>query len=344
MVLSVSDRPFVSVVVPFRNASATIRDNLASLLSQAYPKESFEIILVDDASTDGSVELVKGAVERALKSGFQVRLIRHGERRGPAAARNSGVASSRGEIVAFTDVDCLHDRRWLTNLVDGLRNGDVGGVYGNTVPIGEGAIAVPIHVGLATAFKYATCNAAYRRDVLLKVGLFDERFREPFREDTDLALSVLESNWRIAYREDAVVRHPVRAQSLSAIIRRGLLYRYDSLLYKKHPRTMRRGVTKLVAPILGPFSVVGLLALPIVAPSILLACLLSLLHALLFLALVAAFYGLFFVTRGYKVVTFGKGRVSLPLRVRCLLALPIFLAVLLLARLYGSLKFGKLLM
>lgn len=92
-----SDAPAVSVVVPAYNRAREIVDSLGSILGQSF--RGFELIVVDDASTDRTVEVVEAMVDP------RVRLVRHEANRGPGAARNSGVAAARGRYVAFLDSD-----------------------------------------------------------------------------------------------------------------------------------------------------------------------------------------------------------------------------------------------
>lgn len=110
-----------SVVIPTYNRAATLRQTLTALMAQDYP--DYEIIVVDDGSTDDT----RAMIAREFP---QVRYI-YQQNRGPAAARNRGIAHARGEIIAFTDDDCVPPRDWLARLADGYaRYPDVVGVGG----------------------------------------------------------------------------------------------------------------------------------------------------------------------------------------------------------------------
>lgn len=82
-------------------------------------------------------------------------------------------------------------------------------------------------------YRYVTCNISYRREVLEKVGLFDERFR--WKEDDEIAYRVIKSGWKIVMDERAVVYHPVTKLNARGVVRFGLKHRYDVLFYGKHP-------------------------------------------------------------------------------------------------------------
>lgn len=205
-----------SVVVPTFNRSSTLRQTLGALIAQDYP--DYEVIVVDDGSTDDTSEMVRQAFP-------SVRYLRQSNR-GPAAARNAGIQAANGEIVAFTDDDCLPPYDWLTRLADGYaRYPEVAGVGGYL----EAPTEVLRHNILARYERYmtrehygardeevvggfecpagGTCNMSYRRSVLLAVGGFDEGFRYAAGEDADL-------KWRICQRGCRLLYIPVRVVHL----------------------------------------------------------------------------------------------------------------------------------
>jgi hypothetical protein len=117
--LRLSSPPSVSVIVPAYNAELTLAHCLQSLTSLTYP--TFEIIVVDDGSTDTTSSI-------ALR--FSCRLVRFPKNCGVAEARNGGAAVARGEILAFTDADCVVSPDWLALLVEVLVTESVAGVSG----------------------------------------------------------------------------------------------------------------------------------------------------------------------------------------------------------------------
>ena len=99
--------PAVSIVVPARNAESTLRDCVTSLLRLDYPVQRREIIVVDNGSSDATSASIQDLPVTLLTE----------RRRGPSWARNAGIEASKGEIIAFTDADCIVTRGWLHGLV-----------------------------------------------------------------------------------------------------------------------------------------------------------------------------------------------------------------------------------
>lgn len=168
----------VSVVVPVYNGAETLADCLRALENQSLARGSYEVIVVDDGSTDRS---------RSLAAAFDVRLIPGAHRR-EAAARNTGARAALGEWVAFTDADAAPTRGWLDYLLcaaerDKASLGAAGRIVG--CPSDSSAARfTDLSGGLDTAahlahpiFPYAPlANAMYRRSAVLAVGGLDERY------------------------------------------------------------------------------------------------------------------------------------------------------------------------
>lgn len=197
-----------SVVIPTYNRAATLRQTLTALMAQDYP--DYEIIVVDDGSTDGT----RAMIAREFP---QVRYI-YQQNRGPAAARNRGIAHARGEIIAFTDDDCVPPRDWLARLADGYaRYPDVVGVGGYLEAPDEVLQRAPLaryerfiarrvfrvsereYVGGFECPAGGTNNIAYRRAILERVGGFDESFPYAAGEDADLKWRICQLGARLLY-------------------------------------------------------------------------------------------------------------------------------------------------
>src|SRR3989338_4206345 len=99
--------PKVSVVVPAYNAQQTITKTIAALMGQDYPKDLFDVTVVDDGSKAGTGEVGKG---------YAVRYVRQ-DNKGPATARNLGASMAAGDIILFTDADCVPNVDWIREMV-----------------------------------------------------------------------------------------------------------------------------------------------------------------------------------------------------------------------------------
>ncbi len=191
--------------MPAHNAAATLDDCLVALERQTVPRDGYEIIVVDDGSTDETAVVA----ER-----HDVCLIRqaHGW---TAAARNAGIRAASGEIVCFTDADCAPAPDWLARLQAIFADPAIAGGKGIYATRQR---ALPARfVQLEYEDKYDrlrpqetidfvdTYSAAYRRDVLLANDGFDERFR--FVEDQELSFRLAARGYRMVFAPDAVVYH-----------------------------------------------------------------------------------------------------------------------------------------
>lgn len=222
-----------SVVIPCRDEHARLAACLDALAAQDFPRHGFEVVVVDGGAT-----LAPGAL--ALDPGIQ--LLRD-EGRGPAAARNLGIRASRGEIVAFTDADCVPRFDWLSRLDDALREEpDAAGMAGGLrLPRRSILGRLEDNDARVRYAGYITSNVAYRRDALDAVGGFDETLR--CAEDYDLAWRILEAGMRIGRAPQATVLHdpPELADGLRPYLAKQFWYaRHD---VPAHARALRRGAT-----------------------------------------------------------------------------------------------------
>jgi cellulose synthase/poly-beta-1,6-N-acetylglucosamine synthase-like glycosyltransferase len=225
--------PKVSVVVCAYQAEETIGACLQSLADLTYP--DYEVIVVDDGSTDATSEI-------ACK--FLVRLLCAG-RLGLSGARNLGLEDAKGEIVAYIDSDAHADPDWLTYLILALEAPNAAGVGGpNPVPQDDPptsqcvarAPGGPIHVLLddERAEHVPGCNMAFWRERLLEIGEFDPIFRAA-GDDVDVCWKLLESGYEIRFHPSAVVWH-CRRNSVRAFWRQQVGYgRAEALVERNHP-------------------------------------------------------------------------------------------------------------
>jgi GT2 family glycosyltransferase len=268
--------PFVSIIVPVYNGSCTIDALLTSLLALDYPAGRREILIVDNRSTDDTRERV---------GRYPVTLLEETEIQGSDAARNRGIEAAGGEILAFTDADCVVEPTWLKRLLASHKEPCWGGFSGRT-------LAYPSSNLLARFCAYAkvldlsrlqesffqpdgmgehlcsqvsilrfhsdiqlpiglinphTANVAYRRIVLETIGSFDPMLL-PTGGDFDLAWRLqTQTDWKIAIVPDAIVYHQHRMNLASFT---SMYRRYGggyAVLAIKHSRAPERTARQLMA-------------------------------------------------------------------------------------------------
>jgi glycosyltransferase involved in cell wall biosynthesis len=229
----------ISVIIPVHNRREDLRRCLLALAAQDFARDKFEVIVCDD----GSDEDLKPVIEDLRRSGVAIKYLRQ-KQKGPAAARNQCLRLAIGRLVAMTDSDTLPQHSWLRKLAAGLNdNPDAIGIEGKVYAENEGEFG-PLGEGPTnkTGGVYLTCNCAYRRDVLLQVGGFDESFPYPAYEDAELAARVRLLG-PIIWQPEAIVIHPQRRLTLRTVLKKLrhwkyvqlMGYRYGYLAWERYP-------------------------------------------------------------------------------------------------------------
>ncbi|MGH7815606.1 MAG: glycosyltransferase [Candidatus Binataceae bacterium] len=225
--------PMVSVVICAYNAERTMRACLESLRRLDYP--NYEVVIVDDGSRDRTAEISAEFPE--------FRLIRQ-PNKGLSEARNVGLHAARGEIIAYTDSDCVVDPHWLTLMVRAMTETNFDGCGGpNYAPHEEEWIAAccaaspgaPSHVltGDERAEHLAGCNMIFTKDALLKVGGFDPQFTAA-GDDVDICWRLLDAGFKLGFCPAAFVWH-FRRNTIKAYYGQQRGYgRAEALLYPRY--------------------------------------------------------------------------------------------------------------
>lgn len=204
--------PTVSVIIPCFNCASPILLTLSALARQSIPSHRFEVIVVDDGSTDDSV----GAIQPAV--GPLPLCLVHEENRGPGAARNTGADHARGSLLVFLDADMIAAPDMLASYVTASRSYDRAILIGRQLPWPEAFASPPCHTFnymlardpgadvMEAPFHYvASGNFALPADLFFELGGFDERLR--MTEDTDLAYRAHLASARFIYLPQAVGYH-----------------------------------------------------------------------------------------------------------------------------------------
>ena len=201
--------PFVSVIVPAYNAEIFIDKLLKSLVSQDYPNEKLELILVDNGSKDETKSII---------SKYPVILLEENKIQSSYAARNKGILAAKGEVLAFTDADCIAAEDWVSSGVGFLINqkadivaGNVEFVYSSKPTATEIYDSIThMQMGEEVRLKGVapTANIFVNREMFDNIGLFDARVKSG--GDIQWTRKATQKGYKLLYCKSAAVKHPTR--------------------------------------------------------------------------------------------------------------------------------------
>lgn len=252
--------PFISIVIPAKNAQATMRRCLDSVLRLNYP--NFEIIVINDGSNDNTASILIDYKDLEIINTKGI---------GPSAARNLALRKARGELIAFTDADCLVDRDWLKELRRGFEDFPEAAACGGRQELPSDATEFEKKiflfmkkVGFITDYMRrargerivevnhnASCCVMYRKDIFLKEKGFLEGLWPG--EDVELDYRLKKKGYKIYFNPKAIVYH-YRPKNLKKFLK--MMYRYgwaQGFLVRKY------GVFRRIQLLLIIFIIFGLL-------------------------------------------------------------------------------------
>lgn len=216
--------PWVTVVVPVFNEAHGIACTLEALLDQSHPRERYEVVVVDNGSTDGT---------RGVVADYPVRLLRE-PRRSSYAARNAGIESTAGDWLAFIDSDCVAEPDWLANLLSCASSSGAGLVAGRIEleppaqpTLGSRLLALRFSSqirrrGVENEASAPGGNLLVRREVFEACGLFEVLVSGA---DSAFTQAAARNGYKLAFAEDALVKHPGEISN-SDYLRRGFRLHY----------------------------------------------------------------------------------------------------------------------
>lgn len=240
----------ISIIIPTYNRAEKLKRCLKSILSLRYRSDWYEIIIVDDASTDRT----KGVIKEFSDWYKNISLISNKKNRGPASSRNKGVKNSKGEIIVFIDDDCIPQKGWFKEIEKSHKR------YKHELAIGgkTESLDKTKNISIFRDFQRKYCmkrnsihkkhlyylptdNISYKREVFKKVGYFNESLR--YSEDIEFNMRLSKINKPVKYNKDMIVYHE-HEKTIRDFIKRSYQYgRYIPLIKKEHPEL------RLIAPL-----------------------------------------------------------------------------------------------
>lgn len=245
----------ISVIIPAYNSEKTIGNCIKALQSQsiknyevvdkegsaAYISQKFEIIVVDDCSSDKTADVVK--LSKTVK--FFKR-----QHKGPASARNFGAKMARGDILLFTDSDCEPEENWIAEMAAPFKDNSVVGVSGTYRTLQKEIIARFAQYEIEERHLkmvnkpidfIGTFSAGYRKDIFAKFGGFDESFSTSAGEDPELSFRMAEAGHRMVFAPKAIVYH-THPNTLMKYLRQKYRNAYWRVaVYAKRKKIFKRG-------------------------------------------------------------------------------------------------------
>jgi mycofactocin system glycosyltransferase len=235
--------PSVSVIIPVKNRPQELYDCLRSLENLDYPRAKLEIIVVDDASTDASQDVVEA---------FSVRIFRMKRSMGQSACRNFAARKAKGKVLAFLDSDCVASTRWLMNLVPYFGRqgivaigGYVDGYFDRTSLDRYEKVCSPLFLGLhdieagpgPSPFYLPSCNFLVYRKVFLDLDGFCEDLQ--VGEDVDLSWRLRKEGHTLRYIPKGIVYHKHRSALFAMLKRRFDYGSSEAPLLLRHPEKIK---------------------------------------------------------------------------------------------------------
>jgi GT2 family glycosyltransferase len=233
----------ISVIVLTYNRKNLLKICIDSLIKQKFPKKRYEIIIINDNSSDDTLKYL----QEISKKYDLIKVITNKKNTGPGMGRNIGIKKSKYEIVAFIDDDCKADKNWLKNISKFfLYNNKENAITGKLLKYDNNTKSVAWEYKLNQAVKnmyyhdnlshkkyidiLATGNCAIRKEIFKKVGYFWIR---PYGEDRDMKYRMQKKGYKIVYCEDVIVKHNLDYSLLTLLLKNIKYGRHEYYMRKK---------------------------------------------------------------------------------------------------------------
>lgn len=204
---------FVSIILVVKNEAMHIQKCIESLLKQSH--NYFEIIILDDQSTDETLALIKSFKTTKIK----IFTTKRNNLKGHANRRNYALSKANGEFIFFTDGDCITHCNWIKEGLKIFQDKNCLGVEGKTIYEAKTGITVADYVTQRLSpGGFMTCNVAYRKSAILDVGKFDPKFKNTY-EDRDLGIKISKIG-KIIFEDNMLVFHQQKKVTIKTLFKR----------------------------------------------------------------------------------------------------------------------------
>ena len=229
-------KPEYTIVIPAFQAATTISECINALNAQTVPREQYEVIVVDDGSTDETAEAAREA------GADQVVTCQH---KGPSVTRNTGVEAANSEIILFTDADCIPLPTWIEEITAPFQDRSIDGAKGTYRTQQHTLVARFVQLEYENKYDKMrgrecidfidTYSAAYRRRVFRETGGFDPAFPVAANEDVEFSYRVAQLGHRLVFAPKAVVYHRHADTILKYVRRKYHVGFWRVRMYSLHP-------------------------------------------------------------------------------------------------------------
>ncbi len=246
----------ISIVIPTLNRSKTLKRVIEALIDQTYPKDKYEIVIVDDGCTDDTAEMVRGVLQYARTINLSIVYIHQdASKRGPAGANNLGIKTAKGEYILMMNDDVIADRNLVKQHVEtqnfaSLRQNNPQSKYGIIV---QGRVINTSsledlgkkHDGYSGGYSnlsfgyFTTWNCSLRKNTLIEAGLFDEDFRDLCWEDVEFGFRLRRLGVKQIDNKNAFgyhFRHVFNLDQIEWVRTKSInMGKNGMIYYRKHP-------------------------------------------------------------------------------------------------------------
>ena len=244
------NKKFVSVIIPSFNRKEILKRTLEAYFNQTYPKDLYELIVVDDGSTDGTDQMIT----TILKNGSPCRLkyFKHQTNKGVPAARNLGTREAFGDLILHVNDDCIPIPQFLEEHIkfySSIVQPNIG-ILGQ-IDLHPDIKPTPfldfiykgqqfeynklIHGTVVNFWDFYGGNVLIEKKKLLEIGLFDEDFKSSLFDDSELGYRLYKTGFKLIYNENAVTYHYHETNLQNFQERQRKVGETAILFYKKHP-------------------------------------------------------------------------------------------------------------